>query len=55
VKTLSRDVKGSVTGVRKSLTENGNVTSSVTPYFLHRRVMQREIRLEMNKAKGEEE
>lgn len=42
-----------IIGARKSLTENGTVTSSVTPYFLHRRVTQGEIRLEMREAKGE--
>jgi len=43
-----------IIGTRKSLTENGTVTSSVTPYFLHRRVTQGEIKSEMHKAKDEE-
>ena len=41
-------------GARKSLTENGTVTSSVTPYSLQRRVMQGETRPEMHEAKDEE-
>ena len=43
-----------IIGARKSLTENGTVTSSVTPYFLYRRVMQGEVRTEMHEAKNEE-
>jgi hypothetical protein len=43
-----------IMGARKSLTENGTVTSSVRPYFLHRRVTQGEIRPEMHEAKDEE-
>lgn len=39
---------------RKSLTENGTETSSVTSYFLHRRLMEGEIRPEMHEAKGED-
>jgi hypothetical protein len=43
-----------IMGARKSLTENGTVTSSVTPYFLYRREMQGEISPEMREVKGEE-
>jgi hypothetical protein len=42
-----------IIGARKSLTENGTVTSSVTPYFLHRGVTQGEIGSEMHEAKDE--
>jgi hypothetical protein len=43
-----------IIGDRKSLTENGTVTSSVMPYFLHRRVAQGEIGSEMHEAKDDE-